>query len=273
MFILNRIRLFWWNEIKIQGKQKENYGDLLGSYLVEKISKKKVVWVKPSNFSIFNWFSPIYVTIGSILTHVNKHCVVWGSGIISKKYSVKNALFLAVRGPQTRNYLLKHGYQVPEIFGDPALLLPDYYNPNIPKKYTYGFVPHYNDLKAIKNWFSNRKDICIIDMMTNDVEAKTNELLSCKKIISSSLHGIIVAHTYDIPAVWQKFSGEVFGDDIKYRDYFESVNMSSYQPEIREDEYSTKELENLFLKYPVLPKKEIIEELKNGLMKVCPFKS
>ena len=43
MFSSNKIRLFWWNEIKMQGKSKENYGDLLGKYLVEKISQNCLV--------------------------------------------------------------------------------------------------------------------------------------------------------------------------------------------------------------------------------------
>lgn len=271
MWFSNKIRLFWWNEIKLQKKQKENYGDLLGRYLVEKISNKKVVWVNPKKISIFNWFSPIYVTIGSNLSHVTENCVVWGSGIISKGYRVKKAQFLAVRGPQTRKYLMEFGYQVPEVYGDPALLLPRYFNPKVEKKYSYGIVPHYNDMKVIKNWFSNSADIHIIDMMTNDVEAKTLEFLACKKIVSSSLHGMIVAHAYGIPAVWQKFSENVFGDDIKYRDYLESVKLKFYQPKIKEIEYSDAELATLFLQLPSLPVESDVAALRNGLMDVCPF--
>ncbi|WAC01947.1 hypothetical protein N7U66_19215 [Lacinutrix neustonica] len=113
MFSTQTMRLFWWNEKKLQGKAKENYGDLLGCYLVEKISGKRVVWANPSKKSIANFFSPIYVTIGSILAQVTTNCIVWGSGIISKEYSIKKATFLAVRGPQTRAHLLNQGYEVP----------------------------------------------------------------------------------------------------------------------------------------------------------------
>jgi len=271
MLFSGKIRLFWWNEVKIQGKQKENYGDLLGPYLVEKISKKKTVWVNPSKFSIYNWFFPIYVTVGSILTHVNRNCIVWGSGIISKQYPVKKATFLAVRGPKTRCFLRNLGYEVPPIYGDPALLLPNYFNPKVSKKYKYGIVPHYSDMKVVKKWFTNRDDICIIDMITNDIEAKTLEFLRCEKIISSSLHGIIIAHAYRIPAVWQKFSNNIFGDDIKYQDYIESVNIKYYQPKNKESQYSDKELEQLFKELPVLPTKKVVEDLKVGLMEVCPF--
>lgn len=271
MLFSNRLRLFWWNEKIIQGKTKENYGDVLGKYLVEKISSKNVVFAWPKKFSFFDWFSPIYVTIGSILANVNHKCIVWGSGIIDQKSKVKNAVFLAVRGPRTRNYLLNLGYNVPEVYGDPALLLPRYFNPKVKKKYKYGFVPHYNDYKLVQDWFKDNQDVLLIDIMTNDIESKTIEFLQCEKIISSSLHGIIIAHAYEIPAVWQKFSDKVFGDDIKYQDYFESVQLSFYKPEIKILPYTISEIENLFEELPNLPKKENLDKLCDGLMKVCPF--
>lgn len=273
MFSSNKIRLFWWNEIKMQGKSKENYGDLLGKYLVEKISQKEAVWSKPSKFSIHDFFSPIYVTIGSILTHVNKKCIVWGSGIVSKEYPIKKGEFLAVRGPQTRNHLIKQGYEVPEVFGDPALLLPKYYNPNIEKEYASGIIPHYSDYNKVKDFYKDDNSILLIDLMTDDVDKTTDEILKCRKIVSSSLHGIIVAHAYGIPAVWQKFSGNIFGDDIKYQDYFESVDIKPYWPIVFNKRMDISDLEMLFEGKEVLPEKEVVEGLCLKLMAVCPFKS
>lgn len=270
MFSSSKIRLFWWNEIKIQGKAQENYGDLLGRYLVEKISGKKVIWSKPDKFS----FRPIYVTIGSVLAQVNKKCIVWGSGIISNEYPIKEAVFLAVRGPQTRKHLLKQGYQVSETYGDPALLLPRYYNPKkIVKEYTIGVIPHYNDFKKVEGFYKHEKSILLIDLMTNDVEKTTNDFLKCEKIVSSSLHGIIVAHAYGIPAIWQKFSDKVFGDDIKYQDYFESVEIPNYKSEILDTKISNDALESLFNEKISLPKKEVLETICSNLMAVCPFKN
>lgn len=272
MFSNQTIRLFWWNEKKFHGKTKENYGDLLGLYLAEKISGKKVVWANPSKFSIANFFSPIYVTIGSILTQVSTNCIVWGSGIISKEYKIKEAKFLAVRGPQTRKHLLDQGFYVPEVFGDPALLLPRFYNPEIKKEYSLGIVPHYKDFDLISEKFGNDKNVLIIDLMTNDIEATTNQFLKCKVIVSSSLHGVIVAHTYGIPAVWQKFSESVFGDDIKYQDYFESVEILPYSSYVLQKSTTIKDFKNLLKEKPSLPKQEIIEALCDGLLSVCPFK-
>lgn len=272
MFFKNTLRLFWWNEIKIHGKANENYGDLLGKYLVEKISGKKVIFAWPKKFSIYDNFAPIHVTIGSILANVNHKCIVWGSGIVSKEYPIKKAKFLAVRGPQTRKFLLNLGYNIPEVYGDPALLLPKYYNPKIDKEYKFGVIPHYRDFNRIKDFYSEEKDILLIDLMTNDVEAKTKQFLKCERIVSSSLHGVIVAHAYGIPAVWQKFSNDVFGDDIKYQDYFESVEVSNYRLEIKEVKMDTEELLDLFKDVESLPKSEKVETLCANLMAVCPFK-
>jgi len=272
MFSKQTVRLFWWNEKKLQGKTKENYGDLLGRYLVEKISDKKVVWTHPSKFSIANFFSPIYVTIGSILTNVTKNCIVWGSGIISKEYNIKEAKFLAVRGPQTREHLIKQGYNVPEVYGDPALLLPRFYKPEVKKEYTLGIIPHYKDFNLISEKYVNNKSVLIIDLMTNDIEATTNQFLKCESIVSSSLHGVIVAHTYGIPAVWQKFSENVFGDDIKYQDYFESVAIAPYSSSVLKENATIEDFKKLLKEKSNLPKQDTINALCNGLMKVCPFK-
>ena len=257
----------------MQKKVKENYGDLLSRYLVEKISKKKAVWSKPSSFSLYDFFGPIYVTIGSVLSHVNNKCIVWGSGIISKEYPIKKAKFLAVRGPQTRNHLLNQGYAVPEVYGDPALLLPKYYNPQIEKEYAIGVIPHYSDFKKVKDFYQDEESILLIDLITNDVEKTTNSFLKCEKIVSSSLHGVIVAHAYGIPAVWQKFSGDVFGDDIKYQDYFESVRIPNYKSDIVNVKMNIENLTDLFNKVESLPEKNIVNDLCVKLMDACPFKA
>jgi pyruvyltransferase len=273
MFYKNTLRLFWWNERKIQGKSKENYGDLLGKYLVEKISGKKVIFAFPKKFSFLDYFMPIYVTAGSILAHVNYKCIVWGSGIIAADCEIANANFLAVRGPQSQKHLINQGFEVPSVYGDPGLLLSKYYNPDIKKKYRFGIVPHYNDYKKIKDWYENIEDVLLIDLMTNDIEATTDTFLQCEHIISSSLHGVIISHAFGIPAIWQQFTNKVFGDAIKYRDYFESVEIEPYLFPIKETPYLVNEMEALFSEdEQVLPKSGVVERLQRELLNVCPFK-
>lgn len=271
---MGKIHLYWWSEIFIQRKDKENYGDILGKYLVEKISGTNVTWYNPGKRRFFGSKKVVFATIGSILGHIKKDWFVWGSGIISKSDKVAEGVFLAVRGPQSRRYLTNLGYSVPEIYGDPGLLLPDFYNPIETKKtYKLGIIPHYNDYKKVKELYKGVAEIKVIDLMTNDIEATTNEILSCEKILSSSLHGIIIPHAYEIPAVWIRFSDKVFGDGIKYQDYFESVALEPYVPAIYSNPLTLEEAVNILDKFPNLPDKLIVEKLKTGIMEVCPFKN
>lgn len=271
MFKSNKIKLFWWSEIYLTHKKKENFGDLVGKYLVEKISPKKVVWTHPKKRSFLSVNSTIYFTAGSILSQVNGKCTVWGSGIISKELPIKNATFTAVRGPQTRIHLLKQGYSVPEIYGDPALLMPVFYNPKIDAHFEIGIIPHFVDYQAVVKMYGNNPNIKIIDLLTNDVEDISNQILQCKKIISSSLHGLIVPHAYGIPAIWVKFSDKIFGDGIKYQDYFESVEIESYDAQYMNEIISEEKMNAYFEQNNVLPKKSKIKQLQDGLLSVCPF--
>jgi hypothetical protein len=267
----NNIRLFWWSEIFLMHKSKENYGDLLGVYLVEKLSQKKVEFAHPKRTSLKDFWSPIFVTIGSILMHVNKKCIVWGSGIIKDNQHVKPAKFLAVRGPETRRVLMAQGHNVPEVYGDPALLLPKYFNPKVEKKYKLGIVPHYVDYQLVLDMYKDEKTISVIDLMTNDVEATTLKILECERIISSSLHGVILSHAYAIPAIWLRFSDKLFGDNIKFKDYFASVKIPYYQLELHKNLISKDEVNKLFQSVITIPKAQTITKLQEGLLASCPF--
>jgi pyruvyltransferase len=269
---MNKIPLFWWDERKFLHKDYENYGDMLSVYLVQKISRMGVQFVHPKKQPWLKRNKKHYVVIGSILQHATKHSIVWGSGIISKEYPIDPADFRAVRGPQTRNHLLRIGYNCPEIYGDPALLLPNYFNPKIPRKYEIGIIPHYNDFKDVSERYRDVAGIKVINMMTLNVEKTTSEILECEKIISSSLHGVIIPHSYGIPALWVEFSDRIFGDGIKYKDYYESVGICNFKAPYITQKLSLIKLKALFKERAVIPEVGKIAKLQKDLMAVCPFK-
>lgn len=79
-------------------------------------------------------------------------------------------------------------------------------------------------------------------------------------MISSSLHGIIVAEAYGIPAVLLK---DTPSEDItKYKDWYLSTNRSEF-PVVASVE------EALEVK-PNLPDKSVIEMIQNNLIKTFP---
>ena len=265
------IPLFYWSEIKFIFREKENYGDLLSKYLVEKTSGKTVKFVQPKKQPWYKWDKTNFLSIGSILHHADKNSIVWGSGIIDHEHEIAEADFRAVRGPQTREFLLNFGYSCPEIYGDPALLLPKYYNPQAERKYKVGIVPHYHDYKKAVELFQDKPGIKVIDLLSMDVEETTREILSCENIISSSLHGLIVAHAYKIPALWVKFSDKIFGNGIKYQDYFESLNIPFYKADFIENSKTAEELFRLMQGKPLLPEEDDLKKVQQALLESCPF--
>lgn len=69
----------------------------------------------------------------------------------------------------------------------------------------------------------------LIDFGTYNIEDTIDDILSCEFIISSSLHGLILADAYRIPSAWliaEKNTGgsRPGGGEFKYYDYFASVN-------------------------------------------------
>jgi len=211
------IRAFWW-----EGGGKPNFGDIITPYLIKKITGKS------PRLCNGKCFSEYHIMVGSVMEYANKHAVIWGTGIMNRKQDVKKPKKIyAVRGPISRKRMLELGYECPEIYGDPGLLLPKFYDPPIDKKYAIGVIPHYVDYEQVKSRIRSDK-VLLIDVM-NSVETVVDQIKSCKCTVSSSLHGVIVSQAYGIPSVWVQFSDKLAGDGTKYRDYFLSVKIEPYQ--------------------------------------------
>lgn len=207
-----------------------NFGDLLNLYLVEFLSEKPVIH---SKFVKVNDQQIIYNVVGSILQWIDKKSTIWGAGFIAEDSNlrIKDLQFNAVRGPLTINKLKDYNINTNDIaLGDPALLLPLMYSPKIESQYKVGIVPHYvdNDNVWLKNVYSKAPDTKVIDILCGKEWKKfIDEILSCDIILSSSLHGLIVAEAYNIPTVWISFSEKVIGSGFKFRDYYASIKVEN----------------------------------------------
>jgi pyruvyltransferase len=193
------INAYWW--------PAKNFGDTLSPIILKYFTKQEIKLAgreEPGKL----------LAVGSILHLIKPNDTVWGSGLNRRRLVIAppGAKFLAVRGPITRRYIKGN---VPQIYGDPGILLPLIYNPKIEKKFEYGIVPHYVDKPFIKL----RPGDKYIDIQ-GDWKKVVDEMLSCKKIVSSSLHGIICAEAYGIPAIWTRYSTKITGGSMKYNDYF-----------------------------------------------------
>ncbi|WP_088881435.1 polysaccharide pyruvyl transferase family protein [Vibrio rotiferianus] len=251
----SEIALHWWNG-------RLNFGDVVNKFIVEKLSGKRAIWSSDKSDKEH------HLVIGSVLQSSNDNAIVWGSGIISdrKMPLFKPKKVYAVRGPKTREVLLARGIECPEVYGDPALVLPSLIQPNDSDTvYKLGIIPHYNNKSDVFFKQNFPDDVKIIDIETDDVQVFIDEIASCELIVSSSLHGIIIADAYGVPAHHISFDDSVEGGEFKFFDYYLSVGRDCNLP-IQVSE-STR-LEDLY----ALPKHYDINIDTQPLLDSCPFK-
>lgn len=231
---LNSSVLLW--SIKIN---PFNWGDYANMILASMISKKNVIpykYCKQKNSISM---------MGSILPwSMTSTTIVWGSGCLDSTdtqwYSaVKPQKICSVRGPLTREILLKHGFDCPEIYGDPALLFPRFYVPKMSKKYRFGIIFHASTSSQSKDWFDNHNidnSIYIDVQKFGSWRDFIDKICSCEVILSSSLHGIIIADAYLIPNVWVTLNQNEHPDNnFKFHDYFMSVKRDINEPLMIDD--------------------------------------
>lgn len=216
--------------------KRDNIGDDLNIDFFELVTKRRVVKAEFSPLVRFYKKKP-YSLIGSILERTitrSKGSIVWGSGFkyyheqLNSKY-LKNHTFLAVRGPMTRDILIKNKCSCPEVYGDPIILISKFYPiNNVNKKYKYGIIPHHLDrnLPVVKN-LEDFPNCTVIDVKKySRWQDVIQTIVSCDVILSSSLHGIIIADSYNVPNLWVRFSDYIDGGGFKFRDYFSGVGKS-----------------------------------------------
>ena len=56
----------------------------------------------------------------------------------------------------------------------------------------------------------------------NEPETVLKEISECENIISTGLHGLIIADSYGIPNCWCEISDKILGNNFKFHDYFSS---------------------------------------------------
>ena len=194
-----------------------NFGDALAPWIARKLTGHRPVYATGGAGYEH------YILGGSILNWAGKGSKVWGAGLADSSNFVNSAAeIFAVRGPHTLARAIASKARCPAIFGDPAMLLPHLYSVDVLMNDRIGIVPHYVDQFRVNEWYRGDERYQIISVF-DSVESVIDQIASCRRIISSSLHGLIVAHAYGIPAVWAKFSDSVLGDGTKFRDYLSII--------------------------------------------------
>jgi pyruvyltransferase len=237
----------------------DNVGDILNVELIEHYTHKKVLY--PPLIGKFKHL----LAVGSVLDQMTENTIVLGSGLISPQ-KITNIQQLgdirALRGELSKKLLEdKFNIELNIKLGDFALLFPKIYNPIVQTEYEFGLVLHYVDENhKIKDLVSKlggkvisvkQRPHCFID-----------ELVMCKKIISSSMHGLILSDAYNIPNKRIKLSDNVFGGDFKFNDYYSTTDNIDEQGVLVCENPNELDLNNIFESCTVKKYKHNISDME-----------
>lgn len=187
-----------------------NFGDLLGPLIVSGVLEREgIADSTPRRTAQL-------LSIGSVIHFAEPGAVVWGSGVNGKVPAeahdgLRDLDVRAVRGPRTREFLTARGFDVPEVYGDPGLLLP-IVRPDLtglPKRRDVTVVPNLNDLRPYRSR-------SVLDPR-RPLEECLATIAESRLVVGSSLHGIVVAEALGVPARLVRSPRE---STFKYEDYF-----------------------------------------------------
>jgi pyruvyltransferase len=199
-----------------------NVGDTFATGIVAALTGSEVRPIGEGACSL-----PNLIAAGSIVHWSDANSTLWGCGLINDWLPLQSPprRILALRGRLTRDVLTGRGIACGDVLGDPALLLPEFVSPS-PRGSSVGVVPHYVDRDTAFARGCLAEGLTLLDVF-DPPEVFIARLTACDRILSSSLHGIAIAHAYGIPAAWVELSDRVHGDGFKFFDYYSSAGIAA----------------------------------------------
>ena len=161
-----------------------NFGDWLTPYFLHKLTNVEIEWTRSEEAEMFG--------CGSIIEKIPEDFkgIIFTTGMMSEnseRRDLSGAQILGLRGPYTAERVMVSGSAVQ--FGDLGLLL-SLFKPDEEKQYDVGWIPHYVH-------FNDERPGYKIDIR-GGIEHVLREASKCERIVSNSLHGIILADALGI---------------------------------------------------------------------------
>ena len=201
-----RVNVYYWRPAI-----GDNVGDLISLVLVQNIVQSLGLDFDKQTPRTRKLFA-----VGSIVEKAVQDATLWGTGL-RHAILAPHGLALdvrAVRGPLTRDALMHIGYACPEVFGDPAVLLPRFYQPQPARRRPFLLVPHFLKEREILEKYPDNA----VSTLTSDWRGFVDQIAAADLVISGSLHGIVLAEAYGVPAIL--LAGAMDQERFKYDDYY-----------------------------------------------------
>ncbi len=218
------LKLFWY-------RREANFGDALSPLVVAHVAGRRVEWAPREEAELF--------AVGSLMTMIANtpretpapRPVIWGSGCMGP---VRDLAFLRdvdvalLRGPVTSALLERRD----TTFGDPGLLVTDVFGTLPDRQEKIGIVPHLTKREdpALEAVVAADPRLTLIDPATRDASAVVHRIAECAYVLSSSLHGLVVADACGVPNTWLEPWGNHGFAALKFQDYAASVGRTLGAP-------------------------------------------
>lgn len=270
--------------IKLYYARLANMGDLLNEIIVERVMGFKVerCSVLTGEMSAIGSHLGMYTYHGNLLMRAQQlingrkfpHVDVWGTGFINYddckgRFFKQDMVFHAVRGELSRRAVERMtGRSLDIPTGDAGILASHIFNEWQEKRYDVGIIPHICDVNdpAVAALAQNYDNSVIINLRDEPIEV-LRQIDRCKVILSSSLHGLIVADSFHIPNKHIVFSDRPKGDGFKFDDYYSGFGVFHMPWDLREKR--PPELSQVKDEYMISVK--AAEEKKTAMLKSFPM--
>ena len=238
--------------LKIRHTDRKNIGDSINPYIIE-----EVFGVPFENAGCYDcdmtgigsglsrfFFAPR--SLGGIKELIRgrlnpKPLVIWSAGFITTPTGKEKSLrwcvdVVSVRGEFSRKWLeTLLGRSITCTTGDAGLLANEVLHEEVKKEYAVGIIPHDRDRNdPLVAELRNALPDCTVIDVTGEVIPTLRQIASCRTIISSSLHGLIISDSFGIPNMHIKISDRLVGDGFKFQDYYSSYGMCDEVVDIRQ---------------------------------------
>lgn len=225
--ISNPLRISYFLRVK-------NAGDLLNANIVSAVSGRPTYFVRDRG-------KPFLLPAGSTLASAAETTAVWGAGLMHPDLGLgaaKSENVYLLRGKKTHTALRNAGVNIKDIpLGDPLFLASSIFgvNRSAESQSRIGIMPHYADrLSPLIRRLTKQSGVVDLNVSENPINL-LNKIATCDYVISTCLHGLILAESLGIPSLWVK-TGKVFaGADYEFSDWFSICQSPQAKPWMLKD--------------------------------------
>lgn len=263
-----------------------NMGDVLNKDIIEKcfgyeVERRSYLTGKLSgigsglgNYTYENevWKNVLKALSGIFFPEV----YIWGTGFVRYKQSdtrfYKRATHVcAVRGELSKKRvetILGRNLDIPT--GDAGILAALLLDRMPEKRYEVGIIAHYKEQEepVFQDLLRRYPGSRFINVRKTPLEV-TEEIAQCGVVISSSLHGLIIADSLRVPNVHVVATDNLLGDGFKFDDYYSAYGLEHEFIDLRKEAIGS--LEDIRRRYRITD--VMVDEKKAGMLASFPFPS